>query len=762
MDQTILTIDAYLALCVVLINLVFAILILARTPRTTLYLIFFSICLSNMVWNFGDAINYFSGNQFWFYLSLIGSGMLPALMFHFINALVRPERKSNAWVIMAYIFSGFLAISSPLALFDTETKQFVDSAYWNILYLVLLGPFIFAGLFILIRIFNRMKSEEEKSRLRYIVIVVIIGVLTGLTDLVQMFKIPVPPLGHLGCFVYSWILAIGVFKHRKAYDAFAQMRMKLEALRETAERALREREEKYRTILHSLEEGFFEVDLAGNLTFFNDAFVRWSGYSREELLGMNNRRFMDEETAKKVYQVFNGVYRTGEPANPFDWEIILKDGTRRWIETSVSLIRDSKGQPIGFQGIARDVTERKQVEVALRESGEKYRTILNNIEEGYYEVDLAGNVIFFNDSLCKVIGYAKEELMGMNNRQLMTDEMARKVYQTFNEVYRTGIPANEFDWELVRKDGTKRFIEASVSLLSDSKGQPIGFYGIARDITVRKQAEEQAKIHQQQLMQAGKMVALGTLVSSVAHEINNPNNFIMLNAPLLKEVWENVLPILDEYYEKDRDFTIGSLRYAEMRDKIPRLLSGIKDGSNRIKQIVEDLRDFVRRDASDMNQSADVNAVLRSAVSLLTNMITKSTSRFSVKYGERMPALKGNFHRLEQVMINLIQNACQALPDVRRGISLSTVYDEKTSCIVVKVQDEGVGIPPEALPHITDPFFTTKSDSGGIGLGLSISSRIIKEHGGTLTFTSEPGKGTTAEIILPGLRANHNSKGATE
>jgi polar amino acid transport system substrate-binding protein len=279
---------------------------------------------------------------------------------------------------------------------------------------------------------------------------------------------------------------------------------------------------------------------------------------------------------------------------------------------------------------------------------------------------------------------------------------------------------------------------------------------------VRKQAEEQAKIHQQQLMQAGKMVALGTLVSSVAHEINNPNNFIMLNAPLLKEVWENVLPILDEYYEKDRDFTIGSVRYAEMRDKIPRLLSGIKDGSNRIKQIVEDLRDFVRRDASDMNQSADVNAVLRSAISLLSNMITKSTSHFSVRYGEKMPVLKGNFHRLEQVIINLIQNACQALPDVRRSISLSTVYDEKTSCIVVKVQDEGVGIPPEALPHITDPFFTTKSDSGGIGLGLSISSRIIKEHGGTLTFNSEPGRGTTAEIILPVLGAYHDSKGAVE
>jgi PAS domain S-box-containing protein len=635
MSQTILTIDAYLALLVVLINFVSAILVLARTSRTTLYIVFSLICLSNIVWNFGDSIFFFTGNQIWFYLSLIGSGMLPALMFHFINTLVRPDRKSTAWVMVAYSFSGFLAITSPLALLHPETKQFVDSVFWNILYLFLLGPFILVGIIILATAFNRAKSREERSRLGYLFIVVLIGVITGLTDLVQLLKIPVPPLGHLGCLVYSSVLAVGVFKHRKAYDLFAQMRMKLEALSETAEKTLRESEERYRTILHSLEEGYFEVDIAGNLTFFNDAFVKWSGYSKKELMGINNRQFMDEETAKKVYQVFNHVYRTGEPANAFDWEMVKRDGTKGWIDTSVSLIRDSKGQPVGFRGIGRDASERKKM-------------------------------------------------------------------------------------------------------------------------------EEQAKTHQQQLMQAGKMVALGTLVSSVAHEINNPNNFIMLNAPLLKETWEQVLPILDEYCKENGNFTIGGMSYTEIRDRIPRLLSAITDGSKRIQQIVEDLRDFMRRDASDMNQSVDVNAVLRSAISLLSNMITKSTSHFFVQYWERLPTLKGNFHRLEQVMINLIQNACQALPHIRKGISLSTSYNEKISSIVVKVEDEGVGISPEVLPHIADPFFTTKSLSGGIGLGLSISSRIVKEHGGTLTFTSEPGKGTTAEIILPVLGTNPPPKGETE
>jgi len=463
---------------------------------------------------------------------------------------------------------------------------------------------------------------------------------------------------------------------------------------------------------------------------------------------MNNRKYMDEGTARKVYATFNEVYRTGVPTKAFDWELIRKDGTRRILETSVSLMRDSKGRPVGFYGLGRDITERKRAEAILRESEEKYRTTLQSIEEGYYEVDLAGNLTFFNDALVRFSGYPKEELMGMNNRRFMTEDAAKKMFRVSNEVYRTGEPANPIDWEMIRKDGTKRFIETSVSLIQDSNGRTVGFRGIARDVTDRKMIEEQAKIHQQQLMQAGKMVALGTLVSSVAHEINNPNNFIMLNAPLLSEAWTNAMPILDEYYERNDDFLIGGMKYTEMRDNVPVLFSGILDGAKRIKQIVEDLRDFIQRDVSDIKQSVDMNAVLRSAISLLSNMIMKSTNHFSVTYGKNLPILNGNFQRFEQVIINLVQNACQALPDNRKGIFVSTSYDEKRGSILVNVEDEGTGIPSEMLAHITDPFYTTKSDSGGLGLGLSISSRIVKEYGGTLTFTSEPGKGTKAEIAL--------------
>jgi PAS domain S-box-containing protein len=426
------------------------------------------------------------------------------------------------------------------------------------------------------------------------------------------------------------------------------------------------------------------------------------------------------------------------------------------VETQRKELRDT------LESYKAEIVERVRAEEALRESEEKYRTILQSIEEGYYEVDLAGNLTFFNESLRRHLGYSREELMGMNNRQFTSKETAKRVYETFNMVFKTGKAATACDWEMIAKDGSKKFVELSVSLIQDSKGEPMGFRGVARDITERKEAEEQAKLHQQQLMQASKMVALGTLVSGVAHEINNPNNFIMLNSPILKEAWDNALPILEKYYSENGDFIVGGMNFTEMRENIPTLFSGISDGSKRIKRIVDDLKNYVRDDTADLTQSVDINAVIESAVALLSNMIKKSTNRFSIEYGKNIPSLKGNFQRLEQVIINLVQNACQALPDAKKGIFITVQFIEENSTVVIKVRDEGTGIPPETLLHITDPFFTTKHDSGGVGLGLSISSKIVEEHGGNIRFNSEIGAGTTAEITLPVDRENQTVKGKHE
>lgn len=259
------------------------------------------------------------------------------------------------------------------------------------------------------------------------------------------------------------------------------------------ENAMQEREEKYSMILESIEDGYFEVDLAGNLTFCNDSLVQISGYSRDELLGMNNREYTPPEMAKKMYQVFSRVYQTGKSIKVMDYEVIRKDGTTIFLEMSTSLMRDLSGEPVGFRGVLRDITERKEAEKALQESEEKYRTILENIEDGYYEVDINGNLTFFNDSLCKIYGRSEGELMGKNLREFTNSENAKAGYEVFNTVNTTGKPAKGIDWEIIRKDGTKRYVEPSVSPIIDSRGQQIGFQGILRDITERKQTDEKIR-----------------------------------------------------------------------------------------------------------------------------------------------------------------------------------------------------------------------------------------------------------------------------
>jgi C4-dicarboxylate-specific signal transduction histidine kinase len=272
---------------------------------------------------------------------------------------------------------------------------------------------------------------------------------------------------------------------------------------------------------------------------------------------------------------------------------------------------------------------------------------------------------------------------------------------------------------------------------------------VVRDITDRKRAEEQARVHQQQLMQASKMAALGVLVSGVAHEINNPNNFIMLNAPILREAWESARPVLDAYHRENGDFLMGGMMYSEMREQMPKLLSGVTQGAERIKQIVANLKSYVRGDGGDLSPAVDVNAVIRSSLSLISNVIKNATDRFAVKYEADLPTVRGSFQRLEQVILNLIQNACQALPDKKKGLFVTTGRSADRAAVVVTIRDEGGGIRPEDLPRIREPLFTTRQEAGGIGLGLSISSKIIEEHRGRLQFESELGKGTTVTISLP-------------
>lgn len=272
---------------------------------------------------------------------------------------------------------------------------------------------------------------------------------------------------------------------------------------------------------------------------------------------------------------------------------------------------------------------------------------------------------------------------------------------------------------------------------------------LTREIAERRQTEEELRRNQQQLVQADKMAALGVLVSGVAHEINNPNGLILLDLQVLDDVLRDAEPVFEEHRARHGDFTLGNLRYSRLREALPRILAEALDASRRVKRIVEDLKNFARQGEPGLRDGVELEAVVQTAVRLVDNLIRKSTAQFQLECAPGLPPVRGNPQRIEQVVVNLLVNACQALPDRARAIGVRTWLDEDGGAVCLEVRDEGVGIAPEHLPRLTDPFFTTKRDRGGTGLGLAISAGIVKEHGGALTFASEPGHGTVARLSLP-------------
>jgi len=256
---------------------------------------------------------------------------------------------------------------------------------------------------------------------------------------------------------------------------------------------LRESEEKLRILFETITDGIIVSDLEGRIIDVNEAAIRLLGYSdKVEVIGLTGFEFIAEkDCARATEDAMKAIELGHGPA--FEYTFVDKNGRKYDAEASASLLLDGSGNSVGFVIVIRDITERKQAEEALREGEEKYRTVLEEIEDGYFEVDIAGNFTFFNDPLCGIIGYSRDEMMGINNRQYMDKENAKKVYQAFNRVYATGKSSKEFGWEIIRKDGTKRFTEASVSLKRNSEGEPSGFRGIVRDITERKRAEEELR-----------------------------------------------------------------------------------------------------------------------------------------------------------------------------------------------------------------------------------------------------------------------------
>jgi PAS domain S-box-containing protein len=403
---------------------------------------------------------------------------------------------------------------------------------------------------------------------------------------------------------------------------------------------------------------------------------------------------------------------------------------------------------------AIDITDRKRIQRELEHKQELTERAEAAAHIGNWEWDAAGDLVYGSAEFWRILdgcdGGPQERTMNEVLSRMHPDDGAGAAERWFA----LRAPSTESrpavfdtDYRLLRPDGSTAIVRGQNFATYGPDGALVRAFGILRDITGAMRAEEEAARHRDELVRADKMISLGILVSGMAHEINNPNHSIGLNVPLVRDAWRDASALLDEIAAAQADLRVGRLPWSEARSEVAAMLDDIAHASDRIRNIVTELRGFALDHQPGERRPVSVNDVVHASLRLLGKHIARATKHFELELAHKVPPVAGNARRLEQVVVNLVLNACQALTSVEQEIRILTGVEGQR--VFIRVRDEGRGIAPEHLANIRTPFFTTKRAEGGTGLGVSVSDRIAGEHGGELAFDSEPGRGTMATLWLP-------------
>lgn len=519
------------------------------------------------------------------------------------------------------------------------------------------------------------------------------------------------------------------------FKANSELEKALQAKAKTLE-VLQESQERFAAFMDHLPGIAFMKEPAGQFFFANryswehfEAGKEWIGKTSQEIFPKD----LADEKEKDDLRLHSGSLQT---------ELVLRDvmNTERVFDLHKFLIK-SPGRPDLVGGIAMDVTEKMEYERRLHENQAMLRSVFNGISDPLILMD--------PDMRVKMINEAAESYYGYDGA-FDQDQLLKPCHEIFNR--------NQFCESCqVREAVLKReyVVFERKGHADPEKMERVYIYPVldARkktgDLIVRIHDITEEVRMQEEMLHSEKMISLGTLVAGVAHEINNPNNFIMINIALLSDIWNGITPILDEYFVESGEDKIAGLTYSEIKKEVPGLFTAAEEGAKRIKNIVQELKEFSTKENILNFAEIEANTPLRKAVSLLSHEIRKKTRFFKITYGKNLPKIQGSLQGLEQVFLNIIQNGLEALPDPSRKVSVKSGFDTAKDRVVFEFRDEGVGIPEEMLPRIMDPFFTTKRSKGGTGLGLAVCDKIIKRHKGTIEVQSEPERGSVFRVLLP-------------
>jgi len=502
--------------------------------------------------------------------------------------------------------------------------------------------------------------------------------------------------------------------------------------RKLAEEKIRASEEKYRAILEEIEDGYFEVDLRGRYLLINDAYCRILHISPSDAIGKTYKQIVPTHRAAILYEMFHKVYETGVPVKAFQSETVRLDGTRFFVESSISLKRDAHGKPIGFHGIVRDITERKLAEEKIRVSEERYRAILEQIGDGYFEVDLQGGYQFFNEAYCRMLHCSPSELLGLSYKKLVPPEQIALIQQVFRKVLQTGEPNESFQYKTLRPDGSDVFVEESISLKKDGHSQPVGFHVVIRDITERKRIEQELSAAKEAAEAAN--CAKSTFLATMSHEIRTPMNGILGMTEL----------VLDTELQQEQREHLGL----------------VKGCAESLLSIINDVLDFSKIEAEKLELESipfDLRESLGETMKVLSFRAHQKGLELVYDVQPDVPeGIVGDPTRIRQIVVNLVGNAIKF---TERGEVVVTVEqqladlnDPDSVCMCFAVRDTGVGIPVDQQFKIFEAFSqvdgTMARKYGGSGLGLAICTRLVEKMGGRIWVESEPGKGSTFRFVV--------------
>ncbi|MBJ6800371.1 PAS domain-containing sensor histidine kinase [Geomonas propionica] len=514
--------------------------------------------------------------------------------------------------------------------------------------------------------------------------------------------------------------------------------------RKRAEEELRASEERYRDILENANDLIQSVDAQGNFIYVNNAWKKTMGYTDQEVAKLNIFDVIKPCCQSHCATMFDQL-KSGARIPRVEVEFVAKDGRSIILEGSINC-NTSDGH-VSTRGVFRDITERKQMEAELTQSEDRYRKLFENAPEAIL-VQHEGRYVCANKQACHLLGVDRpEELIGQSIFSFVHPDFHAMVVERIQQIHETGEPSPLRESKMVQKGGAVIDVEA-VSTGIVFQGQQ-SIQVIIRDITERKQVEEQRrelnshlermveektrhlKEAQAKLIQSEKMATLGEVIAGAAHELNNPLAGILGAIQML------------------RSSALAHPIDPELMDGID-VLESIESAAVRCQKIVEDLVRFTtqaRCNFSDM----DINEVLRDTLEIMSGPFEEQKVKVTLQQDAEVPRIEGDFVKLLEVYVNLLQNAKSALPNGGR-IDISTAlvkkYGEPLQVSVV-IRDDGCGIPPQNLAKIFDPFFTTKPAGKGPGLGLTVCYGIVKRHGGDIDVRSTVGKGTEVTVTVP-------------